>query len=131
MTVPLQPSLDDVCPHCRVVVGDHTIRGWAECLDARGFNLDMPYTEFEGGPLKIPAMGDRIPVGAINMKAGTIDSHALGVLPIVIFSFTGTGAMPMQRVETPEYALVLDKQGMRGAKELAVRIFDQAIKAAG
>lgn len=129
MNAPATPGLDELCPRCGIAVGDHTIRGWGDCCEASGLDLRMPYTEFEGGPIRIPAFGERIAAGEIHVKAGALDS-ALGRLPVVVFSFNSPGAKPMERVGSPEYALVLDERGMLAAKQLVNHAINGAIREA-
>lgn len=124
-----QPGLDDTCPQCGVQVGDHTIRGWEVCLKAAGFSDAAPYQEVYGGPMMMPGLGDRVPAGGVNLKSGTLDS-VLGWLPVLMVSFDSPGAKPMERVVSPEYALVLDDKGMLGVKEMFNQHINRAVQAA-
>lgn len=119
------PDLDSVCPHCNVAVGDHTIRGYGDCLAAQGFNHHEPYTEIPDGPLMM-GTGEQIMVGEINLKSGTMDTP-LGRLPVLMFQFVGPGLTPMSRVFTPEYLYVGDTDLMRKTKELVDQHVDAAI----
>lgn len=126
---PVTPGLDDECPKCHRAVGDHTIRGWGDCLKASGFDYELPYEEIPGGPLRFSADVDnnRVMVGEITVKAGALDS-ALGRLPVVLFTFYGPGLDPMARVATPEYALVMDERGLQSVKELINKSINGAIR---
>lgn len=127
---PLTPGLDDTCPHCGRAIGDHTIRGWGECLDAKGFNYHAPYAEVPGGPIRLPSLSeDQIMVGSLDVLAGTTDT-ALGKLPILGFRFYAAGVDPMSKVPTPMYLLVGDAAMMQRAKELVNKNANAAIRAA-
>lgn len=127
---PRTPGLDDACPRCGRSVGDHTIRGWGECLDASGFNYDAPYAEVPDGPIRMSTLGDdQIMVGALDVMAGTTDT-ALGRLPLLGFRFYAAGLDPMSRVPTPLYLLVGDAAMMQRTKELVNKNANAAIRAA-
>lgn len=125
----LPPGLDEPCPRCGVLVGDHTIRGYGECLDAAGFNYHVPFEEVPGGPVRMTADADQMVVGAIDVVAACTDT-AFGKLPMVGFRFYAAGVTPMSKVPTPLYLLVGDADILQRTKELVIKNVNAAIRAA-
>lgn len=126
---PVAPGLDEACPRCGVLVGEHTIRGYGDCLHASGRDYLVPFEEIPGGPVRMTADADQMMVGEIDVVSAVTDT-ALGRLPIVGFRFYAAGATPMSRVPTPLYLLVQDAAGMQRMKELVNKSVNSAIRAA-
>lgn len=123
-------SLDNEspCPGCGIPIGDHTIRGYEECLKRSGFNYELPVEEIPGGPVSYPSHEGSM-VGEITVMSAVLDT-AMGVLPVLRFVFTAPGATPMSRVNLPPIDLVMDAAGLRRVKKLVGDSVELAIKAA-
>lgn len=125
-----EQSLDDKCPQCRLPVGDHTIRGWQQCLDAGGMNYTHAYEEVPGGPLRFDALGpSQIMCGAVDIGAAALDGTALGKVPALVFTFYAAGIDPMSKVPSPTYVLVGTERLLQDVKELTNRSVNGAIQA--
>lgn len=121
-------AIDKPCPHCGRPVGEHTINGWTECLQAAGMDYTIPYAEVPDGPIHTPD-GSHIMVGEVTIKAATMDT-AIGRLPALMITFYSPGADPMSHVPSPEYALIGDIAFLRQVERLVHDSVRGAIKAA-
>lgn len=125
---PEGPDYDKLCPGCSTPVGDHTIRGWADCLQRAGFDYVLPMEEIPGGPLHFANVDGPL-VGEVSVAAAFLDS-ASGRFPLLRFIFTGPGADPMSRRQMPPVNLVMDANGLRSFRQLVSQSVDRAILAA-
>jgi hypothetical protein len=119
---------DAPCPACGKPIGDHTLRGYSEELEAAGFSHSTPHRDFEGGPLNVPNIDGDL-AGEIKIAAATMDT-ILGKLPVLRFMFYGAGPEPMSRVALKPVNLVLDADGMRAVAELVSSAALRAVEAA-
>lgn len=107
---------DATCPQCGLAVGDHTIRGYSDCLEAAGMEYALPYAEIPGGPLQIDGVEGQI-AGEIVVQSGFFETP-IGKVPILRFVFVGAGSEPMSRVRMEPITLVMDAKGLRATVEL-------------
>lgn len=119
-------SLDEdaICPGCNTPIGDHTIRGYSECLKAAGFNYELPFQEVPDGPFELPNGGGLV-AGEVVVAAAIIPT-ALGVLPALRFTFVGPGEAPMSRRELDPITLIMDDIGL----DAVGRLVRQSIRSA-
>ena len=113
-----------ICPGCGKAIGDHTIRGYAECLEAAGFNYELPFEKIPGGSFELPDAGGTL-AGELTVAAGLLPT-ALGVFPVLRFVFVGAGDLPMERRTLDPITLVMDERGL----ESVARLVRNSVKSA-
>lgn len=116
-----------LCPTCGVAIGDHTIRGYAECT--AGLNFVLPYESVPGGMMEWPGVENSIMAGSIVARALVADTP-LGKVPVLGITFTGPSATPGQQLDSPTYMLALDDNTMLTVGKLLDDSARGAVKAA-
>ena len=119
---------DAICPGCKKPIGDHTIRGWEECLKAAGFDYELPFEDMPDGPVHLPGVEGEL-AGEVTVMAGVVDS-ALGQVPCLRFVFICPGADPMSRRPLKPINLVMDEKGLDAVARLVRNATKRAIAAA-
>jgi hypothetical protein len=122
-------DLTNLCPGCGTAIGDHTIRGYSECLERAGFDYEIPHEDVPGGPVKLPGVTGDV-VGEVVVRSAVMETR-LGKVPLLIFDFAGAGPFPMSRRSLPPVNLVMDKRGLRAFAQLVAKSVESAIRAAG
>lgn len=121
-------DLTKTCPGCAEPIGEHTIAGYQQCLQAAGFDYVLPFEDVPDGPLSTPHIDSQL-VGEVTVAAAVIDSP-MGRLPALRFTFTGPGPDPMSRRSLRPIDLVMDANGLRSVRQLISTSVDRAILAA-
>jgi hypothetical protein len=101
---------DALCPGCKKPIGDHTMRGYADCLTTAGFDYELPHEEIPDGPISLPGVQGAL-VGEVTVASAVIQS-AIGPLPCLRFTFWGPGRDPMSRVALDPVNLIMDGEGL-------------------
>jgi hypothetical protein len=114
------------CPTCQTPVGTHTIDGYQECV--QGLDYHLPYEDIPGDPITVPGEEGHM-VGEVTVMAATMKT-AIGVFPILRFTFTGPGPEPLSRRSLPPINLLMDANGLRQVRQLVATATDKAILAA-
>lgn len=123
-----RPDPESLCPECRKPIGDHTIRGYGDCLKASGFDYRLPYEDNPDGPLAFPGIEGEL-VGEVTVMPGMVDT-AMGRMPVLRFVFTGPGPDPMSRRSLKPINLVMDANGLKSVRQLISTSVDRAVLAA-
>lgn len=126
--VPVSDPYDSPCPGCGHALGDHTVRGYRDCLQTAGFDYHLPFEDVPGAPVHFPGVDGEM-VGEITVGGGFVDS-ALGRVPVLRFIFTGAGPEPMSRRSLKPIHLVMDPNGLRSVRQMVSSAVDRAILAA-
>lgn len=121
------PDYDTPCKLCGRLIGDHTLRGYAEELSATGLDYSFPQTDLSGA-LTIPGI-DGQSAGEVKVYAAVAET-AIGKVPLLRFEFFAPGAEQMTRVPLPPINLVMDAQGLQAFGELVVASVNRAITVA-
>lgn len=124
-----KPDHEQECPACHLAVGDHTIRGWEECLKARGLQYNLPFEDVGGIIWQEPSDKDFM-AGEMTVGAAFLNTDTMGRVPCLIFRFAGPGADGISRVQTPPVHLVMDAPSMKNVRNLISQAVDRAILAA-
>lgn len=119
---------DALCPGCNQAIGDHTIRGYAACLEKAGFNYEMPFEEDPAGGFHLPG-GNGLIAGEVSVAACVLPT-AMGALPALRFIFTGPGSQPMERRQMDPITLVMEDVGLEAVARLVVQSVRSACEAA-
>lgn len=114
------------CPGCGIAVGDHTVRGYSECLDRAGFNYELPHEDVPGGPVMIPGFDGHL-VGEVVVRSAVLPS-ALGAFPLLVFDFESVGSAPMERVRLKPICLLLDEAGLKAFRTLVWNSVESACR---
>lgn len=114
---------DDPCPGCKRPIGDHTIRGYGDCLQAAGFDYELPHEDVPDGPVRMPGVEGSL-VGEVVIRSAVLDT-LIGRLPALQFTFIGAGSRPL-----PPITLVMDDRGLMAFQRLVTDSVRSAIGAA-
>lgn len=120
-------DMEAKCPGCDVAVGDHTIRGWEDCLKTAGFDYELPHEEIPDGPVSFPGIEGEL-AGELIVGSGMVKT-ALGFVPCLRFTFVCPGADPMSRKQLKPINLVMSDEGLEGVARLVRNAVKTAITA--
>ena len=119
-------SLDEDCPKCGQVVGDHTLFQIKECWPGNDNpDLNFEFREDARGVTMESAGGKQYMAGGLVVIAATYDTVVQSV-PMLIFRFV----MPDGLTPYPDFVLGLDADGWRRMKTLLTTSIDKAVSQA-
>lgn len=118
-------NYDGICPHCKLNIGDHTFRGYEQCLKDAGHDYVLPFEDIPGEPVHFPGM-EGVTVGEITCGAGFVQTD-LGRMPVLRFIFAGPGNQPMSRVSLRPINLIMDPDALKSVRTLVGTAIDRAI----
>lgn len=84
-------GLDDLCPACHRIVGDHTLREWSACMKTPA--VDLPYQEIPADMAKV--VSDRL------REQFTLDDDWIIADTVTVKSLVLDGAWGQMKVRTP------------------------------
>lgn len=72
-------NLDEYCPACERISGDHTLREWSACLDAGGYELGYEEAPADVGPLlryRVAGLEEHVLADNVIARAVVIDGDS-------------------------------------------------------
>lgn len=133
-------GLDDACPACDLVCGDHTLRQWAACMGTLATRLPYAPQTADVADLANRTMQERfgleedwLVADNVILRAATLeaDSGPLGVrMPALIHEFSSSHPDPLQPRPLAKVVFTGSLETMRGYGRLARNSANGAANAA-
>lgn len=122
-------GLDDACPACNEVCGDHTLRQWSACMGTLAHTTPYQPQEPDVAALADRTMRERfgleedwLVADNVILRAATLDAESgvLGVrVPALIHEFSSSNPDPSQPRTVAKVVFIGSLDSMRGYGRLA------------